>query len=155
MFSTKKLGPISTSHRNWRAADSENRDATKCSWCHGYSRYIKFTFQGEVDERGWVFDFGDTKFIKEWLDHNWDHKTLVSDDDPELEYLKEMDKRNILKINIIDTSTGWNPGMEGCGKWVYDCINPIVLSRTNNRVSIAKIEIWEHEGNSACYVPND
>lgn len=152
--STKKIGPISTSHRNWHAATNPNRDSRKCSWVHGYSRYIEFTFIGELDRHQWVYDFGDCKFIKQWLDEKWDHKTLISSDDPELEFLKQCEERDLLKLTIIPADNPeWGPGIEGSAKWVFDVINPLVLEKTKGRVAIAKIEIWEHEHNSASYSP--
>ena len=151
-LSTKKFGPISTSHRNWAAATNPNRDSVKCSWCHGYSRYVEFTFEGTLDRHQWVYDFGDCKFIKAWLEENWDHKTLVSALDPELPFLMEADVRNVLKLTIIPAKPGWGPGMEGSAKWIFDEINPQILAKTEGRVSIQKVQIWEHENNSAIYM---
>lgn len=154
--STKKLGPISTSHRNWRAEFNENRNSQKCAWCHGYSRYIQFTFDGELDDKGWLMDFGNLKDVKQWLEDNWDHKTLVSSDDPKLEILKQMEEENLLKLTIVDsTKEGWGPGIEGSCKWVYDSINPYILEKTKGRVYISSIEIWEHEQNSAIFIAEE
>ena len=150
--STKKLGPISTGHRNWMAESNLNRDSQKCAWCHGYSRYIEFTFDGDLDEKQWVYDFGDLKFVKNWLEENWDHKTLIASNDPKLEKLKEMESENLIKLTIVDITQGWGPGIEGSCKWVYDVINPIIREKTSGRVSISKIQVWEHEHNSAIYV---
>lgn len=152
--STKKLGPISTSHRNWMAEFNPNRNSKKCAWCHGYSRYIEFTFDGELDSRQWVMDFGDLKYVKKWLEENWDHKTLVASNDPKLDKLKEMELNDLISLTIIDVSNeGWGPGIEGSCVWVYDSINPIIMDKTKNRVQISKIQIWEHEQNSAIFIP--
>lgn len=153
-FSTKKIGPISTSHRNWRAASNPNRDSRKCAVCHGYSRYIQFTFAGELDEHQWIYDFGDAKFIKQWLEENWDHRTLVSADDPQLNKLIQAEQDGLLYLTIVPSEDNWGPGIEGSCKWVYDSINPIILEKTNNRAWIAKVEIWEHEQNTASFVPD-
>lgn len=151
--STKKFGPISTGHRNWRAAFNENRDSRRCSWCHGYSRYVQFEFEGELDDKGWVYDFGDLKFVKTWLDENWDHKTLVSESDPKLELLKTMEQEGVLSITVIpEDDREWGPGIEGSCKMLYDTFNPIIQQRTNGRVSILKVEVWEHDNNSAFYI---
>ena len=154
-FSTKKIGPISTSHRNWMAATNSNRDSVKCSVCHGYSRYIQFTFAGELDQHQWIYDFGDAKFIKQWLDDNWDHKTLVSENDPKLDKLKQAELDGLLYLTIIPSINDWGPGIEGSCKWVYDSLISTVLEKTDNRIWIAKVEIWEHENNSAFYVPDE
>ena len=62
--STKRFGPITTGHRQWR-------DSGHCSYIHGYGRYVRLTFEAsQLDERGWVMDFGDLKDIKK----NWPKK---------------------------------------------------------------------------------
>jgi len=142
--STKKLGPISVGHRQWR-------DDGHCAWVHGYGRYIQFTFEGDLDERQWVMDFGDLKDIKQWLEEQWDHRVMIASDDPQLDKLKEMHDLNIMNINVMDVEKGWGPGIEASCKFVYDHVQPIITEKTNGRVKIAKVEIWEHERNSAVY----
>ena len=142
--STKKLGPISVGHRQWR-------DDGHCAWVHGYGRYIQFTFEGDLDDRQWVMDFGDLKDIKQWLEEQWDHRVMIASDDPQLDKLKEMHDLNIMNINVMDVEKGWGPGIEASCKFVYDHVQPIITEKTNGRVKIAKVEIWEHERNSAVY----
>ena len=152
--STKKFGPISTTHRNWHAAFNECRDSRKCSWVHGYSRYIQFTFEGELDDKSWIVDFGDLKFIKQWLDDNWDHKILLASDDPLLSEFKKLEEKAGLTLTVIPfDERNWNPSIEGSCKWVYDSINPILIEKTKGRCYISKVEIWEHEFNTAIYEP--
>lgn len=153
--STKKFGPISTSHRNWKAEFNPNRDSRKCALCHGYSRYLQLTFDGDLDERAWVYDFGDLRFVKQWLDENWDHRTLISANDPKLDKLREMQECGLIALTVIPDQDDWGPGIEGSCKWVYDQINPVIQEKTQGRVSISKVEIWEHENNSAVYIPSD
>ena len=154
-LSTKKFGPISTGHRNWVAAFNASRDSVKCSKIHGYSRYVQLTFQGELDDKGWVMDFGDCKYIKQWLEDQWDHKVLVSDNDPELANLKLVEEMKLLDLTIVPTANNWGPGIEGSATWLGDVMNEWVKTKTNGRVTIAKVEIWEHEFNSAVYIPEN
>mgnify|MGYP003112429261 FL=1 len=142
--STKKLGPISVGHRQWR-------DEGHCAYVHGYGRYIQFTFEGELDHRQWVMDFGDLKDVKKWLEDQWDHRVLIASDDPHLEKLQEMHDLGILNINVMDVSKGWGPGIEASCKFVYDQVMPLISSKTDNRVKLVRVEIWEHERNSAVY----
>lgn len=153
-YSTKKLGPISTCHRNWHAERNTNRDSRKCALIHGYSRYIEFAFQGDLDEFSWVYDFGDCGVIKQWLADNWDHKVLIAGNDPQLDEIVRMHDLNIIHATIIPTDErGWGPGIEGSCMWVYDVINPLIVEKTNGRVSINSVRIWEHEQNTAIYQP--
>lgn len=150
--STKKFGPIPTTHRNWRAAENSDRDSVKCSWIHGYSRYVEIVFEGELDDKTWVWDFGNSKQIKGFLDKEWDHKVLVSSDDPKLDQLRKMHDEGLLTLNIMDVTEGWGPGIEASCKFVYDNIQPYVKEITNNRVRIVSVRVWEHEFNSALYL---
>ena len=142
--STKKLGPISVGHRQWR-------DDGHCAWVHGYGRYIQFTFEGDLDERQWVMDFGDLKDVKQWLEDQWDHRVMIASDDPQLEKLKEMHALNIMNINVMDVDKGWGPGIEASCKFVHDHVAPMIDKKTHGRVKLSKVEIWEHERNSAVY----
>lgn len=153
--STKKFGPISTDHRNWHAAVNTERDSVKCARLHGYGRYVQLTFAGDLDEMGWVFDFGMTKNIKKFLEDNWDHRTLIASDDPELEFLQTIHDKGLISMNIMDVSKGWTPAIEGSCKFVFDHVQPVIHHETNGRVHIAKVEIWEHENNSAVFIPTE
>ena len=51
----------------------------------------------------------------------------------------------------MDVDKGWGPGIEASCKFVYDHVQPIIAQKTNGRVTLTKVEIWEHERNSAVY----
>ena len=74
--SYKRFIGYSTAFRQWKA-DSH------CNKIHGYAFCFKVWFEGELDERGWVIDFGCFKRngVKEWLknlfDHNFDYNIRV------------------------------------------------------------------------------
>lgn len=136
------------------AAKNPNRDSVKCSWIHGYSRYVEITFEGELDNKTWVYDFGDCRDIKKHIEDAWDHKVLINSDDPQLEFILEMEKRGILSTTVMDVSKGHSASIEGSAKWVYDIAQPIVREKTNHRVRIVSVQVWEHEFNSAIYIPD-
>jgi len=145
-YSTKRIGPISTGHRQWR-------DEGHCRWAHGYGRYIKFTFACKtLDDKMWCMDFGDLKWVKKWLEEQWDHRMLIASDDPLLERWREMHDVGGISLNIMDVTKGWGPGIEASCKFVFDNINPKIKETTNDRVWIHRIEIFEHEFNSAIYL---
>ena len=52
-------------------------------------------------------------------------------------------------INIMPQEYG--PGIEDSCKFVYDYINPMIQQKTNNRVWIDKVRVYEHENNWAEY----
>jgi 6-pyruvoyltetrahydropterin/6-carboxytetrahydropterin synthase len=142
--SSKRIGPISTGHRQWK-------DDGHCSYAHGYGRYIEFTFGcKKLDERGWVFDFGGLKEIKKWLESQWDHRMLLSEEDPLLEDFLALHKKGGVDVNVIPLPYG--PGIEDSCKYVYDHVNPIIKEMTNGRAWVQCIRIYEHENNWAEYI---
>lgn len=147
--STKRFGPITTTHRNWKAAENALRDSKKCALAHGYSRYVELTFVGDPDEMQWIFDFGQGKELKQIIEDAWDHRTLINSDDPKLDSFLEDEKQGKCLVTVMDVSKQHGAGMEGSCYWVYDSLNPIVQKLTNNRVNISKVQVWEHENNSA------
>lgn len=149
--SGKRFGPITTTHRNYHAANNKNRDSTKCSWIHGYGRYVEVYFTCDsLSDEGWVYDFGDCGYFKEWLKNNFDHKTLISSDDPELEKIMSLHDENIMSVVVIPNKNGWNPSIEGSCKWVFDEFNHYLRHHERN-VRVKAVKIFEHENNWAQY----
>ena len=102
--STKVYDGFSTVFRQWRAKD------THCSFLHGYGVSFKVTFEGELDEKNWVFDFGGMKraksFIdeakpKDWINYMFDHTVIIAEDDPELDTFIELEEKDIIQLRII------------------------------------------------------
>jgi 6-pyruvoyltetrahydropterin/6-carboxytetrahydropterin synthase len=141
--SSKKIGPISTGHRQWKHSGH-------CSFAHGYGRYVEFTFEcSKRDHRGWVMDFGDLKDVKKWLEKEWDHRLLLAHDDPLLDNFKKLHKLGGVNINIMPE--GYGPGIEDSCKYVFDHMNIIIKEKTNGRAWIKSVKIYEHENNWAEY----
>ncbi len=57
-----------------------------------------------------------------------------------------------VNINIMDSSKGWGPGIEQSCKFLFDNINSMIQNLTFDRCEVYKIEVWEHELNSAYYI---
>lgn len=144
-FSTKRFGPISTGHRQWR-------DDGHCAYLHGYGRTMKVVFGAtQLDDKNWVVDFGGLRDFKKWLEGEWDHRMLIASDDPELETFKDLHTRGIIDLNIMDATKGYGPGIEASCKYVYDHLNDYISDLTDGRCWVESVEIWEHENNSAIY----
>jgi len=139
--STKIIPMGSTAFRQWRA-DSH------CKLIHGYRLQCKLWFTAdELDHKNWIYDFGGCKEIKNLLEKQYDHTTVVAADDPELDTFKLMSDKGMVDLRIADKGVG----IERTAEWVYENANKLVLEQTNNRVRVIKVEVWEHEGNSAIY----
>jgi 6-pyruvoyltetrahydropterin/6-carboxytetrahydropterin synthase len=131
----------STAFRQWRA-DSH------CKLIHGYRLQCKLWFTAEeLDDKNWIYDFGGCKEIKNILEKQYDHTTVVAADDPELDTFKLLSEKGMIDLRIADKGVG----IERTAEWVYENANKFVTEQTNNRVRIVKVEVWEHEGNSAIY----
>ena len=129
-------------YRQWRA-DSH------CNLIHGYSFSMKFYFgTNDLDVRNWAADYGGLKELKKTLEDQFDHTTLVSQDDPELEFYKEMQRRNIAKLTILPKL-----GCEGLADFLYEYINTIFLPNCGaeeaKRVWCCKVEVRETDANMA------
>jgi len=147
--STKIFDGFSTVFRQWRA------DGTHCQFLHGYGISFKITFEGELDERNWVWDFGGMKRAKgtidgmnpkAWMDYMFDHTVIMAEDDPYLELFEDMNINKLIQLRVIPAT-----GAEQFAKYIYDKVNEFVLEETNNRVRVTQVEFKEHNKNSAIY----
>lgn len=140
-ISTKIIPMGSTAFRQWRA-DSH------CKLIHGYRLQCKLWFTAdELDDKNWIYDFGGCREIKKLLEKQYDHTTVVAADDPELDTFKLMSEKGMIDLRIAEKGVG----IERTAEWVYETTNKFVTEQTNNRVRVIKVEVWEHEGNSAIY----
>ena len=148
--STKIFDGFSTVFRQWRAED------THCRFLHGYAVEFKVTFEGELDYRNWVWDFGgmkrakgkiDGKTPKEWMDYMFDHTFVVAEDDPFLGSFLKMDGV-VAQVRVVPAT-----GAERFSQYIYDKIAPFIEEETEGRVKVVKVEFREHGKNSAIYEP--
>jgi 6-pyruvoyltetrahydropterin/6-carboxytetrahydropterin synthase len=86
---------------------------------------------------------------KDYFAYLLDHTTIVAQDDPYLELFKQMDKDGIIQLRILD-----NVGCEKFAEHLYNTINEFLVLETEGRVKAIKVEVYEHERNSASYQEN-
>jgi len=150
--STKLFDGFSTVFRQWKA------EGTHCSFLHGYGVSFRVWFEGDLDERNWVWDFGGMKRAKGtiggmnpkvWMDHMFDHTTIVAEDDPYLENFKEMHSKGLIQLRVIEAT-----GAEQFAKYIYEKLNTFIQEETEGRVKVVKVEFMEHNKNTAIYQEN-
>jgi 6-pyruvoyltetrahydropterin/6-carboxytetrahydropterin synthase len=148
-ISTKVFDGYSTVFRQWKA------EGTHCRFLHGYGVSFKVWFEGELDERNWVWDFGGMKRAKgtidgmnpkAWMDYMFDHTVIISENDPNINLFRSMDESNIIQLRIIPSV-----GAEQFAKYIYEKLNTFIQEETNGRVRIVQVEFREHEKNTAIY----
>lgn len=147
--STKVFDGYSTVFRQWRA------EGTHCRFLHGYGISFKIVFEGELDQRNWVWDFGGMKRAKtwidgmqpkEWMDYMFDHTYIIADDDPFLPKALEMHNAGIAQVRVVPAT-----GAEQFAKFIYDKVSKFIKIETEGRVRVVSVEFKEHEKNSAIY----
>ena len=147
--STKVFDGFSTVFRQWKA------EGTHCRFLHGYGISFKVTFEGELDNRNWVWDFGGMKRAKTlidgmqpkvWMDYMFDHTLIAAKDDPMLNYFRNLDEHGVIQLRIIKAT-----GAEKFAEFIFNKLNNFVKDETNDRVRITQVEFMEHGKNAAIY----
>lgn len=143
-ISTKTFGHevgLSAAFRQWKAE-------SHCRFLHGYALAVKFVFEAqELDHRNWVVDFGSLKGLKSWLEDTFDHKTLVAEDDPQMDYFNALDAQGIIQMVVVPAT-----GCEKFAEMIFECTE--VWLKDNGyapRVRLLSVEVREHGANSAIY----
>jgi 6-pyruvoyltetrahydropterin/6-carboxytetrahydropterin synthase len=141
-----------TTFRQWRAK-------SHCAYIHGYALAFSFTFEcddSELDENGWVIDFGGLKPLKAWLDQHFDHKFLVAHDDPALELFLDLgnDKKTGKLVDpIVVKAVGCENFARLAGETVQDMLSKRELGET--KAHIVSVEVREHGSNAAIWFAAD
>lgn len=147
--STKVFDGFSCVFRQWRA------DGTHCKFLHGYGVSFKVWFEGDLDQRNWVWDFGGMKRAKgtidgmnpkAWMDYMFDHTMIIAEDDPFIESFKLMGQAGAAQVRILPAV-----GAEKFAEYVYNKLQEFIHTETDGRVKIIRVEFMEHGKNSAIY----
>ena len=147
--SRKKFDGFSTCFRQWKA------NTTHCQYLHGYDVEFEVTFEGDLDHRNWVWDFGgmkraknliDGRQPKEWMEYMFDHTVVVAEDDPDLQNFVDMDARGVIQLRVIEAV-----GAEKFAEYLYHKLNDFVQLETDGRVKVVKVKFMENHKNSAIY----
>lgn len=146
-ISTKTWGHdigLSACFRQWRSAHSH------CRFLHGYALAVRLEFEADsLDERNWVVDFGGLKEIKALLVDTFDHKTVVAEDDPCLDWFHRGHEQGLLDMVIVP-AVGCERFAEMVWRMGDDWLRRQGLA---DRCRLAMVEVREHGANSAIYRP--
>jgi len=147
--STKLFDGFSCCFRQWKA------ESTHCRFLHGYGVSFRVTFEGDLDERNWVWDFGGMKRAKTlidgmqpkaWMDYMFDHTVIVAKDDPHILSFRVLDDRGVIQLREVEAT-----GAEKFAEFIFHKLNRFVLTETQDRVRVAQVEFMEHGKNTAIY----
>jgi len=141
--STKEyIDAFPVAYRQWR-------DDGKCSIVHGYALTMKFWFEtDDLSVRNWAMDYGGLRPLKEKLEEWFDHRLLVAQDDPEIEWFKQGHKLGLAKITEVEKT-----GCEGIADFLYKYVNGIFLPSYGqveaDRLWCCRVEVRETQANMA------
>ena len=147
--STKLFDGFSCVFRQWKATN------THCRFLHGYGVSFRVWFEGDLDERNWVWDFGGMKRAKgtidgmspkAWMDYMFDHTLIIAEDDPHRDSFEVLNTQGLAQVRIIPAT-----GAERFAQFIFDKLNPFIQEETNGRAKVAKVEFMEHGKNTAIY----
>lgn len=150
---------LSATFRQWRAT-------SHCRFLHGYALSFSFLFEcqdDEVDECGWVINFGGLKPLEQWLKDTFDHHTLVAKDDPALPLYRELAQerdpvvysedweRHPQLIQLVEVEhTGCEAFAELAAIQAQYFLSEGMLGDTKAR--LVMVEVREHGSNGASYI---
>ena len=124
-----------------------------CRFLHGYD--LRFTIVLECAEydrtpEGWVFDFGEFKWLKNRLDETFDHTALVAESDPNILHMQDIEELALFKKVVVMQDVG----AEAFAKFVWREMSSYVRHKHESRKSlrVVSVECHENGSNSATYV---
>ncbi|HTY31499.1 6-carboxytetrahydropterin synthase [Mycobacterium sp.] len=137
-FHTRKLfGELPCCHRSWA-----NRG--KRFFLHGYERAFEVEFACAEAEpgTGLVVDGGAVSEVRSALRYQFDHTTLIAEDDPQRDLFELLAERGVVALRIMA-----NTGIEGSAAWAFATAERIVELATGGRVWVSRIEARESRNN--------
>lgn len=149
-ISTKVIELGSCAFRQPNAAHNRQNagsNSRRCSFVHGYLLRAKFWFECEnLDDKNWVVDFGGLKELKEILENQFDHTLCIDENDPLLEDFKLLHEKGGCDLRIMN-----GVGIEKTAEFCFYTADEYIRKNTSNRCWVSKVEVWEHEKNSAIF----
>jgi hypothetical protein len=130
-------------HRSWA-------NQGKRFFLHGYERTFEIEFACAETEpgTGLVLANNTVREVRAALRYQFDHTTLIAEDDPERDLFELLAKRGVIDLRIMD-----NTGMEGSAAWVFDTAERIVGLATGGRVWVSRIGACESRNNAVTLTP--
>lgn len=135
----KRLGPYPFAHRQWRHEGH-------CRLIHGHNWRFDICITGPLDEKGFVYDFGHFKKLRQVLAELFDHTLVLSEDDPELDRFRKLAEDGLAKLVVL-------PGTSAEDLAAY--IGQLAQQHLENlgEARIAWVRVWEDENDAAvCYL---
>lgn len=123
-----------TKEFHFEAAHRLHRNYTgKCTNNHGHSWLVRVHLTGtSLDDKDMLIDFQEIKALKHWVDEELDHATLLWEDDPMCEYIRQTGQRIFV--------TKKNPTSEHLAEVV---LAKAIELFNNSRIQVSCVEVNE------------
>jgi hypothetical protein len=124
-------------HRSWA-------NQGKRFFLHGYERTfeIEFACAETEPDTGLVVECSSVVEVRAALRYQFDHTTLIAQDDPQRDLFEMLAERGVIDLRIMD-----NTGMDGSAAWAFDAAERIIGLATGGRVWVSRIEARESRNN--------
>ena len=123
-----------------------------CRFIHGHNWSFEITFAcDKLDPCGFVVDFGDLKFIKNWFSDVLDHSLLLNKDDP----LLASTTTHLQQYGICNVVPVFDCSCEGIAEFVASEVNELLCIHDENmgrKVRCIKCTVFEDSKNSATFL---
>jgi len=141
MFTSTKIIELGSCAFRQPQADSH------CKFLHGYRLTAKFWFSAKsLDQNNWVVDFGGLKGLKKLMQDQFDHTTCISKSDPKLKLFERLRDSEVCDLRVMD-----GVGIEKFAEYCHTVADNYVDELTDGRCKCTKVEVFEHENNSAIF----
>ncbi len=138
---SKTFADIPLAHR-------QHQHPGHCRFIHGHSWTVRVTFAAtELNEHGFVVDFGKLTSFQHWIDEHLDHGIMLAHDDHAGRSLIDA-QPELFKPYWID-----QPSCEGLAKELHRVFSELLQTQEGDRARIARLEVWEDPRNMTTYEP--
>jgi|TARA_Y100000310_G_scaffold230104_1_gene232536 6-pyruvoyltetrahydropterin/6-carboxytetrahydropterin synthase len=121
-----------------------------CRFLHGYRLTAKFWFKAnQLNENNWVVDFGSLDDLKKVLRNQFDHTTVIDVNDPYIDDFKRLEEEGVIDLRVLK-----GVGIEKFAEYCFKVSDKFIKEQSEGRCWVDKVEVFEHENNSAIYTEN-
>ncbi|MDW7690515.1 6-carboxytetrahydropterin synthase [Flammeovirgaceae bacterium SG7u.111] len=124
-----------------------------CKLVHGHNWSVELEFESdELDENGFVLDFGKFKKVKKWIADHLDHAIVVDQEDELLKKLVFEEHPELFKPLVVPL-----PSCEGLAMFLYNKFKEVLEEDfprlKSGEIRFSAIRMWEDSKNYVVYEP--